>query len=211
MKIMKKSYLKIGALLVGVCVCALICAGCIFPGTADYKNETLVGSWQSMDKYEIGAGATYQYIIEFKENGVCIETDTWNDGSKSNWIGTWEQTGDGEYRYELGHMYKISEDGTTLTDSYGYTLSRSKLAGKWTEDDKSRGTYLEYVLDKDGKGTRTLYRTGGEIAESLPLSWTKIEDTVYKVYYADPWYTKLEFIEAGTLHDIDHDQYLKRV
>ncbi|MDO5844142.1 MAG: hypothetical protein Q4Q53_03225 [Methanocorpusculum sp.] len=186
-----------------------ISAGCI--GNTPAGDDVIVGSWQSTESYKIDDRYTYMYQLKFNADGVCIETDTWSDGSKSNWIGSWEKTADKKYRYELGHMYKVSADGATLTDSYGYTLSGDGFVGKWTESNSTRGTYLGYEFTSDGKGTRTVYKMSGEIYDQLSLTWKEISKDVYKIYYSEPKYYDLELVESNKLHDTTNDQYLTKI
>lgn len=203
---MKK--ILIAALVLAV---VIISAGCVGNTPATPADDVILGSWQSTDSYTIDSRFTYTYQLKFNADGSCIETDTWNDGTLVNWVGSWEKTADKKYRYELGHMYKVSADGSTLTDSYGYVFNGKGFVGKWTDSDMTRGTYVEYVFTSDGKGTRTVYKMNGEVYDNLSLNWKEISDGVYKITYAETNYSNLELIENNKLHDTTNSQYLTRI
>lgn len=217
--------------LIAAVILAIVCfsAGCINSGgdvtatpteiptvtsvptqTPD-SDDAIIGTWQSTESYQITNQFTYSYQLKFNADGTCVETDTWSDGDEVYWIGSWEKTGDGKYRYELGHMYVVSDDGTTLTDSYGYTIPGNGFIGTWTETDKSRGTYLEYVFTSDGKGTRTVYKMSGEVYDLMSLDWIEIDNGIYKVYYTEPSYSELELESSTSLHDTTNNQYLTKI
>ncbi|MDO5843955.1 MAG: hypothetical protein Q4Q53_02265 [Methanocorpusculum sp.] len=112
----------------------------------------------------------------------------------------WEKKWDNTYMYESCKIFKISEDGKTLTSIYGNTYEGGDgiTNGTWVMNSVEGETYrYEYVFNSDGTGTETYYN--GDFVITFNLVWKDFEKNAFEYAYV----YSIKFSEDGkTMYDI---------
>jgi hypothetical protein len=144
----KRITLIAGWIIAVVLVCVLVIRGCRIPGPAD--EAELVGNYIALSDKD-------RYFLELRANNTYSQRIVRADGSELTNIGHWESGySDTEPRIKLSNFKSFwagQPQNAGLCNAY---VSRT-LLGR---------TQLEFREEKGGKGVRSLFCIGRELADS---------------------------------------------